>query len=119
MSRFAPILLVTLLCSLLTGEVFAGSVQDMESPGAFRIAAQGHAAAIVVEAAAFSGVARAAKDLAMDVHSVTGLSPDVLSCAQEGTSPILIGTIGRSAIIDQLATAKKIDTSSIAGKWES
>src|SRR4029078_1043520 len=34
-------------------------------------------------------------------------------------SPILIGTIGRSAIIDQLATAKKIDTSSIAGKWES
>src|SRR5690349_12139512 len=108
MRRLVAVLLVTLLCSLLTAQTFAGIVQTTKSSGAFRIAGQGHAAAITVEATAFPGVTRAAKDLVMDIHSVTDLSPDVLSAAPEGSNPILIGTIGRSAIIDQLVAAKKI-----------
>ncbi len=36
-----------------------------------------------------------------------------------GASPILIGTLGRSPLIDTLVREHKIDVSPIAGKWES
>ncbi len=66
------------------------------------------------------GVTRAAKDLANDIHDVTGKTPQVMSNAQvTQRSAIIIGTVGKSQLIDQLVAAGKIDVSSIKGKWES
>jgi hypothetical protein len=58
--------------------------------------------------------------LQTDIGRVTGREP-ILSSNQETRGPrtILIGTIGKSPLIDGLVGAHKIDVSSIVGKWES
>src|SRR5688572_24078482 len=69
------------------------------------------------------GVIRAARDLATDFGRVTGTNGNV-QLTTGGTSPganavIIAGTIGKSPLIDGLASAGKIDVSGIRGKWES
>ena len=75
---------------------------------------------IFVDAGDFSGVARAAAGLKADIQRVTGDLPAVIR--DSGRLParvILIGTLGKSDIIDQLVQNHKLDVSAIAGKWES
>ena len=65
-------------------------------------------------------VLRAANDLADDLARVTGVRPHVQDSLPAGKNPaVIIGTIGKSAIIDQLAAEGKLDTNGIAGEWES
>jgi hypothetical protein len=90
-------------------------------PHAFAIASTGHPASILVGPADWPGVTRAATSFAADVASVTGNSPAILHTLT--TSPdrniILIGTIGRSPLIDRLIASHKLDVASIQGHWES
>ena len=67
------------------------------------------------------GVVRAAGDLSEDVKRVTGLQPRILNNRLQlhDTDAVLIGTIGKSAVIDDLIRRHKLDVSGIAGKWES
>ncbi len=86
----------------------------------FCIAKDGKAAQIVVDENDWKGVLRAAKDLGDDVRKVTGTAAEVV----EGSSPsqpasILVGTIGKSKLIDQLIKKKKIDVKQVKGQWES
>jgi hypothetical protein len=98
----------------------AGYVESTESLDSFVVVRPGEAAAIYVDAADWPGVDRAAGDLADDVHKVSGVAAEVRRSADHLTShPILIGTIGKSAIIDRLIADHKIDAAPIAGKWES
>ena len=76
----------------------------------------GSAAAIRVDGADWPGVQRAAHDLQADVQRVTGVKPAWDTTARK---MVLIGTAGKSPLIDQLAQAGKIDVSGIRGKWES
>src|SRR5579863_8890122 len=86
----------------------------------FAIATKDSLAALYVDANDYPGVIRAANDLKADVARVTGRTPVVTHDQKApGTNAIIIGTIGKSAIIDQLIHDKKIDVSQIAGKWES
>jgi hypothetical protein len=65
-------------------------------------------------------VTRAAKDLQADINRVTGVTPTlVTSAAAASGDVVLIGTIGRSPLIDGLVRERKLDVSAIAGKWES
>ncbi len=65
-------------------------------------------------------VLRAANDLADDVAHVTGVRPRLQNSLPAGQTPtVIIGTIGKSAVIDQLAAKGKLDTNGIAGEWES
>lgn len=88
--------------------------------GDFTIATRRSLAAIYVDERDYARVIRAVSDLRSDIDRVTGKTP---SLTNELSSPaagvIIVGTIGKSAIIDQLITDKKIDVSAIAGKWES
>jgi hypothetical protein len=87
------------------------------APGAFPIVEGKTAAAIYVDTADWPGVARAAADLQADIARVTGITPALAHTA--GGNPIVIGTIGKSALVDQLIREKKIDVTGVAGKWES
>jgi hypothetical protein len=62
----------------------------------------------------------AAGDLAMDVERVTGRRP-ALKTAAAGLSvdAVLVGTIGRSDVIDHLIAAGRLDVTGIKGQWES
>jgi hypothetical protein len=91
-------------------------VKTFGQPGGFALFENGSAAAIRVDAADWPGVQRAAHDLKADVERVTGVTP---AWDTTTTKMILIGTVGKSSLIDQLARAGKIDISGIRGKWES
>ena len=94
-------------------------ILEKRAPGAFPIVQARAAAAIYVDPADWPGIARAAGDLQADIARVTGVTP-TLRHDIKGLGPalIIVGTIGRSPIIDQLVRQKKIDTAQVAGKWE-
>jgi hypothetical protein len=94
-------------------------IETNAAPGSFPLVSSA-VAGIVVNTNDWPGVLRAANDLRTDVNRVTGRSPamaDALKSA--GKNVVIIGTIGKSALIDQLVREKKIDVSAIEGKWES
>lgn len=88
---------------------------EAEPPaGAFTIFDAAATAPVVVDPADFPGVRRAARDLGADLASVG--APSVAGSSRR---PILVGTLGRSPMIDALVAAGKLDVSDLAGKWES
>src|ERR1700733_7356521 len=107
-------------CFLLTANLWAlGGPRYVETTprtGAFALVENGSAAALRVDAADWPGVVRAAHDLQADVNRVTGVTPAWDTAAKK---MILVGTVGKSPLIEQLARAGKIDVSGIRGKWES
>ena len=96
------------------------NVEPVESPGSFPIVRQGVAAKIYVDANDFTGVVRAVGDLRADIARVTGCPATIVQTDSGwGTNVIIIGTIGKSRVIDRLIRDHKMDASPIAGKWES
>jgi hypothetical protein len=74
----------------------------------------------VVDDADWPGVLRAAADLQADIRRVTGLMPALVRDAPGGGRPVvIIGTVGRSPLVDRLIGAGRIDARAITGKWES
>ncbi|HZD30079.1 MAG TPA: glycosyl hydrolase 115 family protein, partial [Candidatus Angelobacter sp.] len=89
-------------------------------PGDFSIVQNGVASAIYVDAADFPGVIRATSDLQSDIAQVTGVTPAIAPRpADLGPGVIIVGTIGKSPLIDGLIRSGKINVTAIAGKWES
>ncbi len=114
---------VILVLSMFVCDAFAiGQVKYVASvpgEGSFPIVQGGEAAAIVVDAGDWAGVIRAASDLQTDVERVTSRKPAILH--ETGgivQHAIIVGTAGKSRVIDELARTRKIDTSAILGKWE-
>jgi hypothetical protein len=95
-------------------------VQFSPVQGGFTIVDANTTAAIFVDPKDWPGVLRVANDLSRDIHDVTGKTPKVSSGEQPtGHNVIIIGTIGKSDVIDRLIAAKKIDVSATRGRWES
>lgn len=89
------------------------------SEGSFALAQGDDLAMLWVDAQDHAGVVLAAKDFQADVARVTGHTPELThELTDLGTNAVLVGTIGRSAIIDRLIREGKIDASQIVGKWE-
>lgn len=118
----APLGIVTLLC-LAPGAARAtpagGYVRSAPVEGGFELATQDAAAPLWVSAEDFAGVARAAQWLRDDIERVTGARPEV-SRAERPTaeSVVIIGTLGRSPVIDRLVESGALDVSRVEGKWE-
>ncbi|HEU5080592.1 MAG TPA: glycosyl hydrolase 115 family protein [Opitutaceae bacterium] len=91
-------------------------------PSDFPIVADARAAEILVDQAD-AAVVRTASDLfASDVERVTGATPKVIdakSLTRREAPVIVVGTLGKSALIDGLVANGKLDPSSIRGRWES
>jgi hypothetical protein len=65
------------------------------------------------------GVIRAIGDLRTDIERVTGQKPEVTERQPASVQPVIIGTVGRNALIDRLVAAGQLDGSNLVGKWES
>ncbi|HUG11817.1 MAG TPA: glycosyl hydrolase 115 family protein [Opitutaceae bacterium] len=90
-----------------------------EAPGAFPLVSGGSAAPLHASAADWPGVLRAARDLQADVERVTGVKPDLATTgAAAGPAVVIVGTVGRSALIDGLVAAGKLNVDAVRGKWE-
>jgi len=85
----------------------------------FPLVQNGAAAPLVVGADDWPGVLRAAGDLRADVARVTTTTPALMHTVPASGMAVIVGTVGHSAILDRLISSRKIDVSSIAGKWES
>ena len=95
-------------------------VESSPTAGSFAIVSQSAAARIYVDSGDYPGVTRAAGDLQADISRVTGVSAEIVhALGQSGADAILIGTIGKSAVIDRLIREHKIDVGAVKGKWES
>lgn len=89
------------------------------STDAFKIAESGKSATIYVDSQDWVGVIRAAEDLGNDIRKVTGVSSIVEESTQLPEGAIVIGTIGKSKLIDELIRTKMISVADIEGEWES
>ncbi|SDQ19417.1 glycosyl hydrolase 115 family protein [Actinopolyspora saharensis] len=96
----------------------ADYIVDHPVPGGFPLATRGRVASLVVDAEDHEGVVRVVDDLRRDLHAVTGLRPRVANSAGRRGPQVVIGTIGRSRLIDGLVESGKLDVDGIAGEWE-
>jgi len=75
---------------------------------------------LVISSEDYPGVITALKNLKTDISKVTGREPEIIYTNNPNQKEIVIvGTIGKSAILDQLIKNKKLDVKAILGKWES
>jgi hypothetical protein len=92
---------------------------DNPPAGAVALSHGGRAAQLFIDPADYPGVIRAAGDLQSDIARVSNAKAALhKSAAVSGADVIIIGTIGHSALIDQLVKSGALDVSTIQGKWE-
>lgn len=85
----------------------------------FPLVSKGITAAILVSQNDFSGVKKVAQDLENDIFRVSDLQLQKINRIAEAEDfVVIIGTLGKSEIIDQLAKEGKIDANQLRGKWE-
>ena len=113
-------LLIFLACACACLSARAAELTLTDSPGAGDlILADGKIiATIFVETNDEPAVLRAAGDLADDFDRVTGTKPEIEN-QPDGKIRVIIGTIGKSEIIDRLAAEGKLATNGVSGQWES
>ncbi|SDD91861.1 glycosyl hydrolase 115 family protein [Pedobacter soli] len=116
-------LLAGLILFLISGQTWAQksvlTVTETNSQLAFPVVDAGKATSIYIDGKDADVVAIAAEAFKGDINLLTGLSPEVLKNSSSlSTYPIIIGTLGQSAYIDQLVKAGKINESVLRGKWE-
>lgn len=118
------IMLFTLLAVWVCPQiVFAGKSESYiaveNGKGRFTLSAAGKSVPLYASSQDFPGVLRVLKHLQSDITRVTNASPDIamdkLPAAKE---IVLVGTLGKSPVIDKLVQEKKLDVNGIAGKWE-
>lgn len=95
-------------------------VEFQASEESLCIAGEHQASTIYVDPDDYPGAARAAGDLAQDIGRVVGTAAIVTRATNElGPFPILVGTLGKSGVIDGLVASGKLDVTAIRGQWES
>lgn len=127
MPRAASHFLIAILCTIgnatLRAEPSLGLpvtiVADRARAGSFPLVGPHGPAPLWHDAADFPGVIRAVTDLQADIERVTGRRPGIVAEHEKGRTPVIIGTIGKSALIDSLSQSGKLDTRDLRGKWES
>ncbi len=88
-------------------------------PGGLALVAAGRALPIWVDDADFAGVVRVAGDLRDDVARITGVRPAVsIGGAPTGSAVVVLGTLGRSPVVDGLVARGLLDVRGVAGRWE-
>jgi hypothetical protein len=87
-------------------------------PGDFRLVFDGVIADIYADREEYPGVKRALMDLRDDIHRVTGCLPKVKTDQDLTHETVIVGTIGKSPLIDSLIAAGRLDALEIKGRWE-
>src|SRR4030065_544317 len=113
MKSILKILVIIDLIFLCPGVVLALSqtqyVDYLNSRGSFCLAQKDQLATLYVDSQDHAGVVRAVKDLQADIQRVTNQASKVThEQAGLGKNIVIIGTIGKSSIIDRLIRAGKI-----------
>ncbi|MNQ47454.1 hypothetical protein D3C85_612980 [compost metagenome] len=121
-SPLLPILLTLFLFGISTNSYAINGekyVVNKASSETFPLASKGKVTSILISKNDFPGVLRVAGHLENDLFKVTNVHSKQINSISETTDfVVIIGTIGKSEIIDQLVREGKIDASQLKGKWE-
>ena len=125
MNRYFFFILFFFLISITKNNFAAPNdsyVTTEKSEGAFTLSEGGKSSPLFVSSEDYPGVILVAKLLQTDIKNVTNAEPTLSTISSEktpeGKEIILIGTLGKNSLIDQLVKDKKLDVKDIAGKWE-
>jgi hypothetical protein len=95
-------------------------IHDRYIKGDFILVRGGDTADLLVSTDDFKVVQIAAREFAGDVERVTGKRPRLVSEPSKASRySVIIGTLGKSPLIDSLVRAGKLDVEQLRGKWES
>lgn len=82
------------------------------------VSISGKASSIHYDENDFKGVVRAIIDLQTDIESVTTVKPTLLT-SKVSSKQIIVGTLGKSSLINKLVSSGELDADPIKDKWES
>ena len=104
------------IAMLMIGATLTATAQTAR----FCIAKGEQRATVVVDKNDWTSVVRATHDLAADVGRVTGVNAKLSNKVRSSVGgSIIVGTIGKSKLIDGLVKSGKLDVSEVRGQWES
>ena len=86
---------------------------------AFPLVSEDQTAGLWCDSLDYKGVLRAICDLQTDIERVTGKRPQVFRKDVVEAYPVIIGTLGKSTVIDALVRSGKLDVRDLQKKWES
>jgi hypothetical protein len=94
-------------------------ISTVKVRGSFDLSQSGKSAELYIDSTDYPGVIRALKDLQSDIDRVTDAKP-VLSIGNipHSGEVVIVGTLGKSSVIDELVKNNKLDAGKIEGKWE-
>lgn len=106
--------------------VYAGSAaaqvkvnNHQQSAADFALHANGKSSLILIDAADYEVVNKTAHLFAEDLERVTGVKGTVsTSKSVKGKEAVIIGTLGRNKLIDELVKKNRLDVSGIRNGWE-
>lgn len=76
-------------------------------------------AELIIDSDESPGVVRAAKNLQIDIEKVTGKKPALHNLVSENSkSVVVIGTLGKSKLIDELVASRRLDVAKIQNQWD-
>jgi hypothetical protein len=94
-------------------------VSRQEVIGGFKLSANGQSTPIVMSGDDYAGVQRVAKDLQQDIERVTDAKPALYTeLPKDARTVVVVGTIGKSPLIDELIQNGKLNAAGVAGRWE-
>lgn len=118
---FARILVLPVLaCSLAQAQVDDYWISSVARPGHVALSDASKPSNILIADGDARVVHLAAADLASDFGRVTGRKAKLASTFSAAlANPILVGTLGKSPLLDGLMAAGKLDIDKLRGAWES
>lgn len=94
-------------------------ISTSSGKGLFTLSAFGKSTTLCINTKDYPGVIRALKDLKTDIGKVTDIEPNIIfDKLPSQKEVVIVGTLGKSPVIDQLVKNGKLDISKIEGKWE-
>ena len=120
MKYIATFLFLVLTCSRALFAVDSRDyVSDQPGENHFPLIAPGASAPLVISSEDYRGVATMAKHLQQDIKRVTSTEAEiVVDDVPPAKYIVLIGTIGKSPLIQQLVKEKKLDVTGLASRWD-
>ena len=120
-SKIFPFIVLSLFALVPCAFALGGPqyIETSATKNGFPIVQGSSAAGLLVDTNDFAGVMIAANNLRADISRVTGVLPAAINGGNSAANQIIIGTLGKSEMIDRLVRERKIDVSPIKDKWES